>query len=414
MIQMHPVRRALALFALALGGFGIGSTEFVTMGLLPLIAEDLVPGFDANREQAIATAGVLISLYALGVVVGAPLTAIFTARVSQSKLSVVLLAAFVLGTIATAVMPGFVGVGISRFLAALPHGAYFGVASLLAARLMGPDKQGAGVALALSGLTVANVVGVPAGTWLGQAAGWRWAYVAVAAIFLLAFGLAWLTLPRLAGNPERSALKELAAFRSRRLWLMIVVAAIGFGGFFAVYSYIADVTTLAAGLPEHAVPWVLSTLGVGMTLGNIAGGVFSDRNLRLTIVVGFSSLIASLVIFATFAWHPVVLFLACFLVGATSSLLVPSIQTRIIALAGEADLLGAAVNHAAFNIGNSLGAASGGIVIAIGLGYLAPGWVGAAMAAAGFLLLLVSLSSDRRPATEHHPLTEPASRPRTK
>ncbi|MFD1718660.1 MFS transporter [Georgenia deserti] len=395
MPPLSTTRRNLALFALALGGFGIGTTEFVSMGLLPQIGEELIPGFATAPQAGIARAGWLITVYALGVVIGAPVTAVVAAKLSQRTLVLILAAAFTTANLASALMPTFELTALARFASALPHGAYFGVASLFAARLMGPGKQGAGVALALSGLTIANVVGVPLGTLLGQTAGWRWAYVAVAVIFAVALLIAFLTLPRVAGNPDRGALRELAAFRNPRLWLMLAVGAIGFGGFFAVYSYIAEVTTRSAGLAESAVPWVLATLGVGMTVGNVIGGWASDRDLTRTLLLGFSTYIVIMALYATLAAQPVALFLLVFGVGATGSALIPSIQSRIIRIAGDAELLGAAMNHAAFNVGNSLGAWLGGLVIAGGFGYLAPGWVGAALAATGCILALVSVRLDR-------------------
>lgn len=396
---LTATHRNLALFALALGGFGIGTTEFVSMGLLPQIAAELLPGFQADPEGGIARAGWLITAYALGVVVGAPATAVLAARMSQRRLVLILLTALAAANLASALMPTFTLTAGARFAAALPHGAYFGVASLLAARLMGPGKQGAGIAVALSGLTVANVLGVPLGTWLGQVAGWRWAYAAVAAIFATTLLLGFRVLPHVAGNSDRNPMRELAAFRNGRLWLMLAVGAIGFGGFFAVYSYIAEVTTRTAGLPAAMVPWVLATLGIGMTIGNLIGGWASDRDLTRTLLVGFGALVAVMALYATTAGNPVLLIACVFGIGAASSSLIPSVQARIIRIAGEAELLGAALNHASFNVGNSLGAWLGGLVIAGGFGYLAPGWVAVGLAATGCVLALVSVRLDRRPQT---------------
>ncbi|WP_053383951.1 MFS transporter [Leucobacter celer] len=396
MHQFTPLRRNLALFALALGGFGIGVTEFAAMGLLPDIARELIPGFEQSPDTVIAQAGLLISAYALGVVVGAPVFAVLAARMSQSRLAFWLLGLFIVGTVASALMPTFGTLALFRFVAALPHGAYFGVASLLAARIMGPGSQGRGVALAMSGLTIANVFGVPIATWLGQAFGWRIALVFVALIFAAALLLVLAFLPRFPGNPDRSPLKELSALRNPRTWIMIAVGSVGFGGFFAVYSYIAEVTTRETGLGPGIVPWVLACLGVGMTIGNLLGGWASDRDLRRTITWGFMSFIAVLVLYTQVAQFAVGLFVSVFLLGLTSSTLIPSIQTRLIRISDEAALLGAAVNHAAFNVGNSLGAWLGGVVIAGGLGYLAPGWVGAALGALGFALAMLSLAVERR------------------
>jgi DHA1 family inner membrane transport protein len=394
--SLSPLRRGVALFALAFGGFGIGVTEFATMGLLPDIAGELIPGFEQAPDRVIAQAGVLITVYALGVVVGAPTFAVLAARMSQTRLAFWLLGLFIVGTVASACMPTFGSLALFRFVAALPHGAYFGVASLLAARIMGPGKRGRGIALALSGLTIANVVGVPLATWMGQLLGWRSAYVLVAVIFATTLLLSMLALPRYPGNPERSPLRELSALRNPRIWVMIAVGSVGFGGFFAVYSYIAEVTTRETGLSPAMVPWVLACLGVGMTIGNLIGGWATDRDPRRTVTWGFIGFIVVLVLYTQLAWHPVGLFACGFMLGVTSSMLIPSIQSRLIRISDEAALLGAAVNHAAFNIGNSLGAWLGGIVIAGGFGYLAPGWVGAALAVVGLGLVAVSNTVERR------------------
>lgn len=401
-MQLSPTRRFLALFTLALGGFGIGTTEFATMGILPLAATELVPGFDADPAGGIAQAGWIISAYALGVVVGAPLVSIWAAKMSQRTLVLLLAAAFAVSNLASALMPSFELTLLARFVAGLPHGAYFGVAALLAARIMGPGRQGAGVALAMSGLTIANVIGVPLGTWLGQVAGWRWTYVAVAVIFLVTLLLAWLVLPHVPGDPTRSAKRELGAFRKPQLWLMIAVGCIGFGGFFAVYSYAAEIVTRVADLPQSAIAWLLATIGIGMTVGNIIGGWAADRSMRRTIIVTFPVLIGSLALFALLGWQPVAMFALAFMIGGAGSVLNPTIQARIMRIAGDAELLGAATNHAAFNVGNALGAALGGAVIAAGLGYLAPAWIGVALAGTGFLLALWSLAIDRGPDTAAH------------
>lgn len=396
MAPLTPARRSIALFTLALGGFGIGVTEFASMGLLPDISRDLLPGYDQSPETVIARAGILITAYALGVVVGAPVFAVLAARMSQATLVYSLLGLFVLGSLASAIMPTFGSLALFRFIAGLPHGAYFGVAALIAARIMGPGMQGRGVALALSGLTIANVFGVPLATWLGQTSGWRSAYFLVAGIFALTLVLAIAFLPRYPGDRSRSPLKELSALANVRVWIMIAVGAIGFGGFFAVYSYIAEVTTRETGLGANTVPWVLACLGVGMTIGNLIGGWASDKSMVRTITWGFALFIASLAAYSLTAHTVPGLVITVFFIGVTSSSLIPTIQTRLIRISHESALLGAAVNHAAFNIGNSLGAWLGGLVIAMGLGYRAPGWVGVALAVAGILLVALSLAVERR------------------
>lgn len=396
MPQLTPFRRAFALFALACGGFGIGVTEFATMGLLPEVAADLLPGYAESPDTVIARAGLLVTVYALGVVVGAPTFAVLGARMSQTRLAFWLLGLFIAGSVASALMPTFGTLVVFRFVAGLPHGAYFGVAALIAARIMGPGKQGRGIALALSGLTIANIVGVPIATGIGQAFGWRAAYGLVAAIFALTLVLAFWSLPRYPGDPTKTAARELSALKNPRAWIMIGVGSVGFGGFFAVYSYISEVTTREAGLDAAQVPWVLACVGVGMTLGNLLGGWASDLDLRRTITWGFCAFIVALVLYTQFAGSPVGLFVTVFLLGVTSSVLMPSIQARLIRISHEAALLGAAINHSAFNIGNSLGAWLGGLVIAGGFGYLAPGWAGVALAVVGFALSLWSLAVQRR------------------
>lgn len=404
MPQLTPGRRILALITLALGGFAIGTTEFATMGILPLMASELTDNFQTQPEQSIAAAGWLITWYAVGVVVGAPVLAMATARFSQSKLAIVLLAALAFGNLLSAVAPEFFTLSIARFIAGLPHGAYFGVASLLAARIMGPGKQGAGIAIALSGLTIANVIGVPLGTWLGQLAGWRWTYAFVAVLFVLAMIMTIIAVPRFKGDPTRSALAELGAFRSARLWLVVAAGALSLAGFFTVYSYVAETVVREAGLTAGFIPLALALVGVGMTLGNIAGGWASDRAMERTAVAGVGAFVASLLLFWATAANPVMLFASLFLIGFTSSSFTPAIQSLLIRTAGRAKLLGASMNHSAFNIGNSIGAWLGGIVIAGGLGYLAPGLFGAMASALGLVLLVIAFARIRRKPID--PITE--------
>ena len=394
MTSLSPVRTRLALLALALGGFGIGATEFVASGLLPNIAADLLPQLDAaSHQQAIAQAGVMISAYAAGVVVGAPTIAVFAARLPRKGLLIALVAAFTLGSLASALAPTFPLVVVARFVAALPHGAYFGIASLVAASLMGPGKRGRGVAFVLSGLTIANVIGVPAITLLGQNAGWRVAYVAVAGVFALAMLAIWVVVPRQPGDPAATAARELGGFRHPVVWFALLTGAVGFGGFFAVQSYIAPLATQVAGLPSAFVPLVLIVAGLGMTVGNIVGGHLADRGATRAVLLCFAAFAVAFTVLGLTAQWAVGLFIGVLLVAATASALSPAIQTRLMDVAGESQTLAAAVNHSALNIGNSLGAFLGGAVIAAGFGYLAPTWAGlilcvpgAALAAAGAII----------------------------
>lgn len=402
---LSPARRRLALASLALGGFALGCSEFVSMGLLPQIAQGLLGDSYATAPAAtIAHAGLVISAYALGVVVGAPLIAVLGARMSRTRLLLGLLVALVVGTAASALLPTFGWILAARFVAGLPHGAYLGLAALLAGSIMGPGNQGKGVALALSGLTVANVIGVPVMTGLGQAYGWRTAFVATTALFVLTFALAMVSVPHQAGDPKASARRELRAFTEPQVWIVMGIAAIGFGGFFAVYSYLAEVTTNVAGLGAGAVPWVLGTVGVGMTLGNVVGGAAADRNLPAALLTGFPVLMTVLVVFALFSGTPAGLFGSAFFLGFGAFCAGPAIQTRLIRVAGEAQLLAAFLNHSAFNVGNTIGATLGGTVIAMGLGYLAPAWVGVVLAVGGLTLAVVSIRVEAR----RHPRPVPA------
>lgn len=394
--SLSPTRVRLALLALALGGFGIGSTEFVVMGLLPNITANLLPALDAaHHEDAIAQTGLLISAYALGVVVGAPTIAALAARFPRKQLLLVLLAGITVATVASAVLPTFGLVLAARFVAGLPHGAYFGIATLVAADLMGPGKRGRGVAFVLSGLTIANVIGVPLITVLGQAAGWRAAYLAVAGIFALTFLAVAAFVPLQPGDAAATFRRELRVFRRPQIWLTLALGAIGFGGFFAVYSYVSEVVTRITGLHESFVPIALVCIGIGMTVGNLAGGRGADHHVLGTIFVSFGVLAIALLGFAfTAQWTPTLL-LFLFLVGVASAALSPAIQTRLMDVAGDSQSLAAALNHSALNIGNSLGAYLGGLTIAAGLGYLSPSWVGFTMLIIGVIFALISFAVGR-------------------
>ncbi len=393
---LSPARIRLALLALAMGGFGIGATEFVAMGLLPEMAADLLPGLAAtSTDAANAAAGWIISAYALGVVVGAPTIAAAAARWPRKRLLLVLLAAFTLGTLASALLPTFELVVAARFAAALPHGAYFGIASLVAASLLGPGKRARGVALVLSGLTIANVVGVPLITWLGQQAGWRVAYLAVAAIFAATFLAVAAAVPWQPGDPAATIVRELRVFTRVQAWFALAIGAIGFGGLFAVYSYVAPLATDVTGLPAAAVPIVLVVFGLGMTIGNLIGGRLADWSVRRSMYLFFATLAGSLVLTALTAWHPIGLGAGVFLVGASAAALSPTIQARLMDIARDSQSIAAALNHSALNIGNSLGAMVGALVIAAGLGYVAPVWVGLAFTVAGSLLAVATFSLDR-------------------
>lgn len=378
-----------AMLALALGGFGIGTTEFVTMGLLPDIASAM--------SVSEPTAGHAVSAYALGVVIGAPLLAALCARVPRKRLLIALMVAFTLGNAATVLAPTFESLIAARFVSGLPHGAYFGVASLAAASLAPAGQRAKAVAAVMLGLSAANVVGVPAATWLGQHLGWRDAFVVVAVIGVATVAALLRYVPDLTGLRTSDPRTELGALRRPQVLLTLGVGAIGFGGMFAVYTYITTTLTDVAGMSLGWVPVVLMLFGLGMVAGNIVGGVLADRGVDRAV---FYAMIAMAVVLAGFgvaAHHPVTAAIGAFLVGATGASLAPGLQTRLMDVAADAQTLAAALNHAALNIANAAGAWLGGVVIAAGLGYTAPAAVGAGLAVAGLVLFAVTVLAARRP-----------------
>ncbi len=308
----------------------------------------------------------------------------------RKTLIIVSLIVFTLGTVASALAPTFGWLVAFRFLSAIPHGAYFGVASLVAGELLGPGRRARGVALVLGGLTVANVIGVPAITALGQIAGWRAAYIAVAAVFAITVAFVWITVPYSPGDKTSTIRRELGGFKKWGIWITLLSAAIGFGGFFAVQSYVAPLTTQVTGLASGWVPIVLIVGGIGMTVGNFVGGYFADRATVPTILIGFGVFALSLAILGVSSSTPVGLFVGIFLVLGTGSVLSPAIQSRVMEVAGDSQVFAAATHHASMNLGNSIGAFLGGAVIAAGWGYVAPTWVGLAQCVPGVLLALLA------------------------
>jgi DHA1 family inner membrane transport protein len=384
-----PSVRWLAVLALALGGFGIGTTEFVAMGLLPDIA--------ASLGITEPTAGHVISAYALGVVVGAPVIAALGARVPRKTLLLGLMAVFTLGNLASVVAPTYETLVAARFVAGLPHGAFFGVAALVAGHLMGPQNRAKAVAHVMCGLTVATVLGVPLASWLGQALGWRSAFGLVVVIGAATLTALWYWLPtRLREMHVTSPLTELGALKRVQVWLALAVGMIGFGGMFAVYSYISTTMTDVAGLPRALVPVALMVFGVGMVVGNLVGGRLADKSVIRGLYLSMGALGTVLALFVLAAHNPWTAMPVLFTIGAAGSAVGPALQTRLMDVAHGAKTLAAALNHSALNIGNATGAWVGGLVIAAGYGYTAPAAAGALLAAAGIIVLTISLLLQRR------------------
>ncbi|MFD4756184.1 MULTISPECIES: MFS transporter [unclassified Streptomyces] len=372
----------LALLALAVVAFGIGTTEFVSMGLLPQIAD----GVGVSVPQA----GNIVSAYALGVVLGAPLLTGLGARIPHKKLLLWLTGLFVIGNTASAFAPGFGTLFAARVLAGLPHGALFGVGAVVASRLVAPERAARAVSMMFLGLTVANIVGVPAGTALGQALGWRAAYLAVAGIGLVALAALVKLVPHQPRGEGAGIGRELRAMGNRHVAIMLATAVVGFGGCFAVYSYLVPMLTEVTGMAESSTTFVLALYGVGMTLGTLVAGPLTDRAPRPTLYGGLIILAMTLAAFY-FAIHVLATALLCvLLIGAVGSLITTPVQMLLMAKAHEAPTMAAASNHSAFNLANAGGAWLGGLVISAGWGWTAPALVGTALAVGGLVLALVA------------------------
>ena len=374
----------VALLALAIGGFGIGLTEFVIMGLLPEVADDF-----AVTET---TAGYLISGYALSVAVGAVGLTLALTRVPRKTALLGLMVLFVAGNLISALAPSYDVMMAGRVVAALCHGAFFGIGAVVAAQLVAPERKASAIAFMFGGLTLANVLGVPLGTLLGQAAGWRSTFWAITVIGVLAFvGIAAL-VPAHTGRSEvvSSARTELGAFRSPQVWFSIAVTVLGYGGMFGGFTYIAFTLTEVSGFASGAVPALLVLFGVGLFAGNIIGGRAADRDLARTLQVALAALSVVLAVFALTAGSQVLTVVMLLLMGAVGFGTVPGLQMRVMAYADRAPTLASGANIAAFNLGNALGAWAGGLTLAAGLGYTSPLWAGAGVTALGLVVLLVA------------------------
>lgn len=393
---LTPFQRAFALFAIAIGGFGIGSSEFVSMGILPDIARSLLPELmAANPERAIAQAGWAVSAYAFGVVVGAPTISLLGVKIARPKLIMLLAFGLLVGSVLSATMPLFGLLVPARFLAGLPHGAFFGVAALLAADVMGPGNQGKGIALALMGLTVANLLGVPLLTAFGQQLGWRTAYWIVAGVFALSILLLFLAIPPQEAPKGRSTKDELAAFKQPRMWMVIAIECAGFTSFFAMYGYIADVTVSVAGIDKLFIPVILALAGAGMTLGNWIAGHLTDWSYRASLFIVFPIFIVMFIVLIALRENPVGFGIGVFLVSATSSITSPLMQAWLMTNAGKSVTLAAASHHGAFNVANSLGVMFGGFILSAGFGFSAVLYLAGGLALFGMVVTFAGLWIDR-------------------
>ena len=377
------------ILALALGGFAIGTTEFATMSLLPFFAPDL--------GVSEAAASHVISIYALGVVLGAPLLAVLGARMDRRRLLVGLMLLFAIANGLSAIAPGYRSMLAFRFLSGVPHGAYFGVAALMAASLVPPEKRAQAMAKVMLGLTLATIIGVPFANAIGQQFGWRWGFGIVAACALATATLIALFAPSQPAAEGKSPLSELSALGNKQVWLTLSIGAIGFGGLFAVYTYLASTLLEVTLAPAASIPVMLAIFGLGMTIGTLISGWAADKALMPT--VGIMLLLAAVMLFlfpfaASSLWTlgPVI-----FLIGITGSFGVP-LQARLMDVAGDAQTLAASLHHSAFNFANALGPWLAGMAVAAGHGFESSGFVGAGLALGGLLMWSLALASDRRRA----------------
>ncbi|MDR5760839.1 MFS transporter [Caballeronia sp. LZ035] len=381
-------RRGLTLFALALGSFCIGTSEFASMGIIQLFA--------ASLDLSLAQATNAITAYAFGVVIGAPVVTLMASRLNRRTLLLLLIGLFIVGNLLSAAAMNLGMFAAARFISGLPQGAYFGAGAVVASYVVGEGQSGKAFAIVMAGLTVATIVGSPLATFLGQHLGWRQTYVVVAAIAVLALLASWAWLPRnraLDGGPLG---QELGALRKPRVWAVMTVAALGVSSIFAVYTFIGPLVTDVASLDRSRIPLALALFGVGMTIGNLVGGRLSDAYPAAGLIVGFGSALVVLALLASFGSREWILMPALFGVGLTMMIAIPTIQVRLTLFAPEAPTLMGAMNLASLNVANALGAAAGGAAIGAGWGLLSPAWAGFALTAAGLLVFLGTLSRARQ------------------
>ncbi|MFF1697130.1 MFS transporter [Streptomyces sp. NPDC058257] len=403
----------LALLALAVGAFGIGTTEFVMMGLLPNVADDL--------GISIPTAGHLVSAYALGVVIGAPLLAAVTARMPRRRVLIGLMVLFVAGNALSAAAPDYHWLMAARFLSGLPHGAFFGVGAVVATGLVAPERKARSVSLMFLGLTVANIVGVPVATAMGQQLGWRATFLAVSAIGLVAIAALAFLVPADHGHGESGGLRgEIRALGSVPVWLALGTTVAGFGALFSAYSYVTPMLTDAAGYAESSVTLLLALFGVGATAGNLLGGRLADHSLRGTLFGGLTALVVVLALFPLLmatAWSAAI---AVTLLGMAAFTTGSPLQLMVMEKASAAPSLASSANQAAFNLANAGGAWIGGLALAAGFGVTSPAVAGAVLAVLGLAVAAVAYLVDlRSPApvvggerlvASGEPLREPSRR----
>lgn len=390
-VSRNGIREYIALFMLALGGFAIGCTEFGAMGLLPQMAQSLLPdAYLVDPKGATGTAGAIVAVYALGVVIGAPVVGLIASRVARKTLLLSLLATMSLGTVFTAVAPSFDLVLVARLASGLPHSVYCGVAAVVASSLLGHNSRAKGAAFIIGGLTVASVVGVPVLTWLGQIAGWRISYLLIAVLFAVALVGVSLALPREHPHKSSGGRGPTLSLLNRRFWIMMVVGAMSGAAMFAVITFAAPLATEYNLAGPSFAALALLAVGIGMTIGNYLGGWLGDisvtRAYIVTYVVGAAGLLTLLTAGATDTGS----ILGLGLVGAAVGVLSPTVQVTLMDAVSSNPTLAASFNSACLNSGSALGAYFAGVSITIGFGYAGALWVGAALLIIGFIAALVT------------------------
>lgn len=385
----------LALLAMSVGTFAIGTTEFVTMGLLPNIASGV--------SISVPEAGHLVSAYATGVVIGAPVIAVLGTRLPRKTMLLVTMVVFAAGNLASGLMPGYWSLLLARVVSGLPHGAFFSTASIVAADLSvgdsGRTNRAKAVSMVFLGFTLANVAGVPLGTLIGQWVGWRWTFAVVGLIGVVSVLLISVLVPAQQRTTSNGGvLHEFKVFKRPQVWLSLAIVMFGLGGIFACFSYITPMMTGAAGFGPSAMSWLLAIFGVGMTIGNLAGGRLADRALMPSLYVGLGGLAVTLGLFFYTAYSSWLAVGTMFLIGITGFSIGPVVQTLIMYKAAGAPGLASASIHSAFNIANAAGAYLGGLSLSVGLGLTSPNLMGAGLACVGLALALISGRLDVRAA----------------
>ncbi len=379
----------ISILSLTVGAFAIGMTEFVIMGLLPNVAEDL--------QVSISSAGQLITMYALGVAIGAPILTVLTHRIPQKKLLCLLMILFILGNVISVFAPSYAILMGARVITALTHGTFFGVGAVIASNLVPPNKRAGAVSIMMAGLTIANIIGVPLGTFIGQNMGWRSSFGAIAIMGIVALIGILIFIPQIRQDKPASIVQQITALIKPKLLLYLLIGALGNAGLFAVFTYITPLLVQVSGFAEHSVTWILVLFGCGVTLGNIVGGKLADWKLMPSILGLYFTISLILTIF-TFTIHsPIAAVLTIFLWGAASFAVMPGLQVRVMSLAQAAPALASTSSHSAGNLGNAAGAFIGGWVITH-LALTALPWVGAVLVGLALILGMACYITERKSA----------------